>query len=141
MGRVASRRVAVVCSAVAMSFAMIVACGSKGSDAKIVMVDGKIVFRNGQFMNGPKPGEVLQEAEKLGQDLIKSAGLSDRLVSHWPVEEVAAATLARLAFQHKNAGRAEAFKLAMQEVRKGHEPHVSHPSYWAPFVVVGEGGR
>ena len=50
------------------------------------MVDGKIVYRDGQFMNGPKPGEVLQEAEKLGLELIKSAGLSDRLAPHWPVQ-------------------------------------------------------
>jgi 5-methylthioadenosine/S-adenosylhomocysteine deaminase len=61
-------------------------CAGKGSDAKVVMVGGKIVYRDGQFMNGPKPGEVLQEAERLGLDLIKSAGLSDRLVSHWPVQ-------------------------------------------------------
>jgi hypothetical protein len=58
------------------------------------MVGGKIVYRDGQFMNGPNPGEVLNEAEALGLDLVKSAGLSDRLVSHWPAQRAAAAPVA-----------------------------------------------
>jgi 5-methylthioadenosine/S-adenosylhomocysteine deaminase len=69
-------------------------CAGKGSDAKVVMVGGKIVYRDGQFMNGPNPEEVLHEAEALGLDLIKSAELSDRLVSHWPVQPSAAAPVA-----------------------------------------------
>jgi hypothetical protein len=45
-------------------------------------------------MNGPNPGEVLNEAEALGLNLVKSAGLSDRLVSHWPAQRAAAAPVA-----------------------------------------------
>lgn len=59
-------------------------CAGKGSDARVVMVGGKIVYEDGQFKNGPRPGEILKEAERLGGDIAKSAGLSDRLVSHWP---------------------------------------------------------
>jgi 5-methylthioadenosine/S-adenosylhomocysteine deaminase len=60
-------------------------CAGKGSDAEVVMVGGKVVYRDGKFMNGPNPEEVLNEAEKLGADIAKSAGLADRFVSHWPV--------------------------------------------------------
>lgn len=66
-------------------------CAGKGSDAKVVMVGGKIVYRDGQFENGPHPGEILKEAERLGEEIAKSAGLSDRLVSHWPVRQTAPA--------------------------------------------------
>jgi len=64
-------------------------CAGKGSDAKVVMVGGKIVYRDGQFMNGPNPQEVLQEAEKLGAEIARSAGLADRFVSHWPLSRAA----------------------------------------------------
>jgi 5-methylthioadenosine/S-adenosylhomocysteine deaminase len=69
-------------------------CAGKGSDAKVVMVGGKIVYRDGRFMNGPKPGDVLHEAEKLGGNIIRSAGLSDLLVSHWPVQRAMSTTQA-----------------------------------------------
>jgi CHAT domain-containing protein len=39
-------------------------------------------------------------------------------------------------------GRAEALKqsmLALMNTPK--QPHLAHPMFWAPFVVVGEGGR
>jgi 5-methylthioadenosine/S-adenosylhomocysteine deaminase len=61
----------------------------KGSDAKVVMVGGNIVYRDGQFRNGPNPAEVLKEAETLGREIAQSAGLSDRLVSHWPTDRAA----------------------------------------------------
>ena len=38
-------------------------------------------------------------------------------------------------------GRAEAFRLAMlAELGDERRPWASHPSVWAPFVIVGEGG-
>jgi len=60
-------------------------CAGKGSDAKVVMVAGDIVYRDGAFTNGPPPEEVLFEAERLGRDIAASAGLGGRLVSPWPV--------------------------------------------------------
>lgn len=67
----------------------------KGSDAKIVMVGGKIVYREGRFMNGPNPEEVLREAEKLGAEIATSAGVADRFVSHWPVRRQASRSVPR----------------------------------------------
>lgn len=60
----------------------------KGSDAKIVMVGGKVVYRDGLFSHGPKPDEIRNEAQKVGAYIIKSAGLSGRLKSHWPSDQV-----------------------------------------------------
>jgi 5-methylthioadenosine/S-adenosylhomocysteine deaminase len=54
----------------------------KGSDANLVMVGGKIVYRNGKFSRGPNPGEIRREAEKLGASIIRSAGLEGRLALH-----------------------------------------------------------
>jgi 5-methylthioadenosine/S-adenosylhomocysteine deaminase len=56
----------------------------KGSDAKIVIVGGKIVYRDGQFSSGPDPRDVVADAERLGREIIAKAGLSERLVSRWP---------------------------------------------------------
>jgi CHAT domain-containing protein len=36
-------------------------------------------------------------------------------------------------------GRAEALRRAMLALIDKGEPRESHPAYWAPFVVVGEG--
>jgi len=56
----------------------------KGSDAQVVIVGGKIVYRDGQFTNGPDPDEVLREAETLGAEIVRKAGLAHRFESHWP---------------------------------------------------------
>ena len=56
----------------------------KGSDAQAVIVGGKIVYRDGQFTNGPDPDEVLREAETLGAEIARKAGLAHRFESHWP---------------------------------------------------------
>jgi len=37
-------------------------------------------------------------------------------------------------------GRAEALRRAMLAMIDKGKPHEAHPAYWAPFVVVGEGG-
>jgi len=56
----------------------------KGSDAQVVIVGGKVVYRDGQFMNGPDPDEVLKEAETVGAEIARKAGLAHRFESHWP---------------------------------------------------------
>jgi hypothetical protein len=40
----------------------------------------------------------------------------------------------------KTLGRAEALRRAMLAMIDKGEPRQAHPAYWAPFVVVGEGG-
>ena len=38
-------------------------------------------------------------------------------------------------------GRAEALRRSMLALIDKGEAHEAHPAYWAPFVLVGEGGR
>ncbi len=66
------------------------------------------------------------------------------LVSHWAVNSDATVKLitgaiGRLAAD-KSMGRAEAMRASMLALIDSGEPLASHPAYWAPFVVVGEGG-
>ena len=45
------------------------------------------------------------------------------------------------AAQHPAIGRAEALRRSMLALMDDAEnPHFAHPLFWAPFVVVGEGG-
>jgi CHAT domain-containing protein len=65
------------------------------------------------------------------------------LVSHWPVKSDATVKLITDAVgetaRGTKVGRAEALRHAMlQLIDKGTQAE-THPSYWAPFVVVGEG--
>ncbi|WP_295559747.1 tetratricopeptide repeat protein [uncultured Hyphomicrobium sp.] len=73
------------------------------------------------------------------------AGARALLVSHWPVREDAAAAIATQTFAEMrndpSIGRSEAFRHAMLALMSDPKrPWAAHPSVWAPFVVVGEGG-
>jgi CHAT domain-containing protein/tetratricopeptide (TPR) repeat protein len=73
------------------------------------------------------------------------AGARALLVSEWAVDSDAAVLLTTGAFaelrQDPSIGRAEALRRSMQAVIKDtSRPDAAHPSFWAPFVVVGEGG-
>ncbi|WP_295559435.1 tetratricopeptide repeat protein [uncultured Hyphomicrobium sp.] len=70
------------------------------------------------------------------------AGARALLVSHWAVWEKAAVQLVTGAIAAGNAGvgRAEAMRRSMLALADTNNASISHPSYWAPFVVVGEGG-
>ncbi len=66
------------------------------------------------------------------------------LVSHWEVKSGTTVKLItgamRLLAADKTMGRAEAMRQSeLALVDKG-EPYEAHPAFWAPFVVVGEGG-
>ena len=76
------------------------------------------------------------------------AGAKSLLVSHWPVYSNAATALTTRAFKiietgqgsGKPVGRAQALRRSMLAlINRKNDPLASHPSYWAPFVVVGEG--
>lgn len=73
------------------------------------------------------------------------AGTRSLLASHWPVasEATVPLTTRMLAEYEKNpgAGRAEAHRKATLALMAtpGH-PEYAHPIFWAPFVLVGEGG-
>ncbi len=73
------------------------------------------------------------------------AGARALLVSHWPVNSYAATTLTSRTFEEMRRddtiGRSEAFRRAMLLLLSDTSlPWAAHPSVWAPFVVVGEGG-
>jgi tetratricopeptide (TPR) repeat protein/CHAT domain-containing protein len=72
------------------------------------------------------------------------AGARALLVSHWEVGSNAAVKLTTRAVAelkaHPEIGRAEAFRGSMKELIEKGSLAEAHPSQWAPFVVVGEGG-
>jgi CHAT domain-containing protein/Flp pilus assembly protein TadD len=72
------------------------------------------------------------------------AGTRAILVSHWPVASDAAVLLTTrmLAETAKpGVGGAEAHRRAMLSLHRETEPpQLAHPAFWAPFIVVGEGG-
>jgi CHAT domain-containing protein len=73
------------------------------------------------------------------------AGSRALLVSHWPVASNAAVAITtRMLAEARNpgVGRSEAHRRAMLSLLEDKaRPYFAHPLFWAPFVVVGEGGR
>ena len=55
----------------------------KGSDAKCVLVDGEIVYREQQFANCTDPMAVVGEATRIGRSVLGKAGLAHRLEPDW----------------------------------------------------------
>ncbi len=72
------------------------------------------------------------------------AGSRALLVSHWPVASEAAVGITTRMLEEAakpGVGRAEAHRRAMLALIDDRDhPHFAHPLFWAPFVVVGEGG-
>jgi CHAT domain-containing protein/tetratricopeptide (TPR) repeat protein len=74
------------------------------------------------------------------------AGARALLVSHWKVESGMAVLLTTTAFEalrkEPGIGRAEALRRAMlATIDHGGDAWTMYPDFWAPFSVVGEGGR
>jgi CHAT domain-containing protein len=69
------------------------------------------------------------------------AGSQSLLVSHWAIETNAAKQLTTVMFEElKKApgmGRSEALRRSMMVLAAN--DNTSHPAYWAPFSLVGEG--
>jgi CHAT domain-containing protein/tetratricopeptide (TPR) repeat protein len=73
------------------------------------------------------------------------AGARALLVSHWAVDSNAATRLTTATFGLMQSdpaiGRAEALRQAMLAYMNDlADPRNAYPAYWAPFVIVGEGG-
>ena len=71
------------------------------------------------------------------------AGSRSMLVTHWSVESESAMLLTTQTFaaykRDPELRRAEALRQAMLETMK--LQRFAHPTYWAPYALVGEGGR
>ena len=71
------------------------------------------------------------------------AGARSLLATHWAVESRSAAVLVSSTFKAyagaARPGKAEALRQGMLQLMT--LPGYSHPAYWAPYVVVGDGGR
>jgi hypothetical protein len=72
------------------------------------------------------------------------AGARSLLVSHWSVDSFATEALITDAVAKLKSdpgiGRAEALRRSMLAMIDNGETYQAHPAYWAPFVLVGEGG-
>jgi 5-methylthioadenosine/S-adenosylhomocysteine deaminase len=55
----------------------------KGSDARAVLVDGGIVYRDGRFTRLPDAGRLIVKAERIGATVLEQSGLGHRLVPAW----------------------------------------------------------
>jgi CHAT domain-containing protein len=97
---------------------------------------------------GASEGEAAEALSGLAR-VFFYAGARALLVSHWEVDSAATVKLITSAVAEiandKSIGRAEALRRAMLAVmndgaRPAHWVPAWHPSVWAPFVVVGEGG-
>ena len=76
------------------------------------------------------------------------AGARSLLVTHWAVETASARLLTTEAFrrQASNASlsRARALQqssLALMTQAAGNDYSYAHPMFWAPYTLVGDGGR
>ena len=71
------------------------------------------------------------------------AGARSLLVTQWAVESESAKRLTTATFRHYVANpaspKAESLRQAMLEVMA--VPKYSHPAFWAPYTLVGDGGR
>ncbi len=71
------------------------------------------------------------------------AGSRSLLVTHWSVESESATLLTTQTFdaykKDPTIRRAEALRQSMLQTMK--LPQFAHPAYWAPYALVGEGGR
>jgi len=58
-------------------------CAGKGTDARAVLVDGEVVYRNGQFAHLNEVAGAIAEAERVGRAVVAAAGLEHRMSPAW----------------------------------------------------------
>lgn len=58
-------------------------CAGKGSDARVVLVNGDIVYRDGQFPRHPDTDRTFADAERIGAEILERTGLSGRMTPAW----------------------------------------------------------
>jgi CHAT domain-containing protein len=71
------------------------------------------------------------------------AGSRSVLVTQWAVETESAKRLTTATFEHQarhaTASKAESLRQAMLQVMA--QPAYAHPTFWAPYILVGDGAR
>jgi CHAT domain-containing protein/Tfp pilus assembly protein PilF len=111
------------------------------SDIAALNLDADLVILSACNTAAPEAGPYLEGLSGLARAFI-IAGSRSMLVSHWSVPDQAAPILTTsfLAAIRKDQSRrkADALRSAMLELLATRDPKLSHPAYWAPFVVVGE---
>ncbi len=114
------------------------------SEIATLKLDADWVILSACNTAGPAGGETAEALSGLARAFFY-AGARALLVSHWEVGSDAAVKLTTRAFAELKSrpgiGRAEALRLAMRELIERGSAAEAHPAMWAPFVVVGEGGR
>jgi 5-methylthioadenosine/S-adenosylhomocysteine deaminase len=55
----------------------------KGTDARVVFVDGEVVYRDGTFPRFSDEAQLRTEAQRIGRAILESAGLGSRLHPDW----------------------------------------------------------
>jgi CHAT domain-containing protein len=120
-----------------------------GSEIAALKLDAEWVILSAcNTVGGAGQGEAAEALSGLAR-VFFYAGARALLVSHWEVDSAATVKLITAAIgalaKDKSFGRAEALRRAMLSVladtsRPAHWMPASHPSVWAPFVIVGEGG-
>lgn len=87
-------------------------------------------------------GHAIEAVSGLGRAFFY-AGTRSLLVSNWAVETVSARLLTTGLFRqqasHRDMSRAEALRQSMLDVMKTASDDYSHPAFWAPFSLVGDG--
>jgi 5-methylthioadenosine/S-adenosylhomocysteine deaminase len=58
-------------------------CAGRGTDARAVLVDGEVVYRNGQFAHLDDVAGAIAVAEEIGKAVVAAAGLGHRLSPAW----------------------------------------------------------
>ena len=91
---------------------------------------------------GSADGNASEAVSGLGRAFFY-AGTRSLLVSSWAVETVSARLLTTGLFQqqasHPAMSRAEALRQSMLSVMKSTTDDYSHPAFWAPFSLIGDG--
>ncbi len=70
------------------------------------------------------------------------AGARSVMATHWPVASIATVRLTTLTFENyaKQPKRGKANALHEAQLALMDDPKTAHPIFWAPFVLVGDGG-
>lgn len=71
-----------------------------------------------------------------------SAGARTVLATHWPVADAETTELVTTFFERLNADESETFASALRAAQNDlrADPATSHPIFWGPFVLIGDGG-